>query len=364
MQPGYRIGLMLVDPARIPAELFSADANAAASDAIAARNLAIETRLRAALPGFSGLPGWRAEMAELYDDDLPVETLLRRHQRARAGHGPWPLGDCYVELYDDMALVTVSVSRPPAPSAGDLAHEFASLVDALAAATGFVPWDQRAAAPFADATPTLLTRHARGLARHRRAVRLDRIKQALGLPSVVVLTLLAAVAVAATLGHGVARGTLLAGVDPASPAVFTTEALAPVALRFGLLPQFALVGRVGESWLPVHLRVFRAEYIAAGPGARFPVLPTSDPATPYVLRSDYESAGPTLLLGPVGVAWPALLALPPAALWLVFVARPLLRAPAAMRGVVLAGMTGWMLRLLGIVAVAALAFGARLAFQP
>jgi hypothetical protein len=356
MHPGYMIGLTLVDPARMPGELFSADANAADSDAIAARNAGIEARLRAALPGFAPLPGWRAEMAELCDDDLPVETLLRRHQRARAGRGPWSLGFFDVELFDDLAEVTVSLAQH---GAGNLAQEFAALLDTLTTATGFVPWDPRAQAPLADAAPTLLARHAQGLARHRRAVRLDRIQQALAVPSLVGLTLLAALAVALTLGDGVQRGTLMAGVDPESPATFTTESLAPVVARFGLFPQYTLLGKVGQSWLPVQLPVYRAEYIASGPGAQFPVLPTSDPATPYVLRSALENAGPILRLGGFGVALPALLALVPATLWQVFVARPLWRAPSAMRGVVMAGMPGKLGRILGIVAVTAVAMALR-----
>lgn len=364
MHPGYMIGLMLVDPAREAAEFFSADANAAASDAIAARNAAIEARLRAALPGFAPLPGWRAEMAELCDDDLPVEALLRRHHRARAGSGPWALGHCDIELYDDVAQVTLSVTRYDAPGATNLAEGLTALLATLTATTGFVPWDPRTRAPLADAVPTLLAHHAQGLARHRRAVRLERMRHALGLPSLVVLTLLAIVATAGLLLHGVRQGTLMAGVDPETPTIFTTETLTPVVRNFGVIPQFTLVGRVGESWLPVQLKVFRAEYIAAGPGAQFPVLPTSDPVTPYVLRSELENAGPILRLGGLGVTWPGLLALLPATLWLRFVAMPLWRAPAAMRGVVLAGMTGGLLRILGGVAVAAVALGLRVALLP
>jgi hypothetical protein len=189
----------------------------------------------------------------------------------------------------------------------------------------------------------------------RRADRIDRIRQALALPSRVVLTLLAAAAVAGLLGHGALRGTFMAGAGPDAPATFTTEALALVVSRFGLMPQCMLVRRVGESWLQVQLPVFRAECIAAAPGATFPVLPTSDPATPYVLRRAHEDAGPILRLGPVGVAWQGLLAVMPATLWLACVARSLWRAPAARRGEVLAGMTGKLGRILGIVAVAALA---------
>jgi hypothetical protein len=383
----YRIEVVLIDPARVahaappvPGEPapevrapknFSADADAAESDAVAARNLAIEARLMARLPGFEPKPGWRAEMSELFDDELSVEAMLRRHQRVRAGQAPWAFGECEVELYDDLALATVIVSRHEPPRGWELQHEFAALLAALTEATGFVPWDpglaswrNHAGVPLADPAEELLYRHEAGLEWHWQAVRLDRNRPALGFASLVVLTLLAALVVAGLLGHGVRRGTLMAGVDASSPAIFTTEALAPVTSRFGLIPQFTLVGRVGHSWLPVHLPVFRDEYIAAGLGAQFPVLPSSDPATPYVLRRAQEDAGQILRLGSIGVAWPALLALLPATLWLAYVAWPLWRAPVAMRGAVKAGMTGTLARLLGIMAVAALAFGLRVVLQP
>ena len=59
----------------------------------------------------------------------------------------------------------------------------------------------------------------------------------------------------------------------------------------------------------------RDVYIRAAPGARHTVLHTSDPTTPWVLRATFDPDEAVLRVGDDGVAWFALVALLPVALW-------------------------------------------------
>jgi len=71
--------------------------------------------------------------------------------------------------------------------------------------------------------------------------------------------------------------------------------------------------------------VSRDVYIRAAPGARHTVLRTNDPATPWVLRATFNPGEAVLRVGDGGVAWFALVALLPVALWGVLVFYPWVR---------------------------------------
>jgi hypothetical protein len=356
MQQAYLIDFNLVDPTRLSGDgghvpsMWSADGSAADSDSIAARNGTIAGRLAAALPGLGPSPHAREDLAAMVDDGLSAEALLRRYHRAQLLSGPWEGGEVLVWLFDDVAEVTVVAVDIGFARHDVFGTQFAALLERITAASGLVPWDVETQAPFpnpAAAARTLLARHAEGLGRLASSVGNQRLRRALGIPSAVLMTLLAVAAAAAVLWHGVERGTLMAGVDESAGASFQTDSLPPPHHLLGLFPRFALDGRVGGSWLPVRLPVYRDQYLSAGPGAIFPVLPTSDPATPFVLRSDYENTGPLMRVGGIGIAWPALTALIPLGLWVWAVALPIRRMRPGTRDTVLVRMTALMLQLLG-----------------
>jgi len=332
---------------------WSADGSASASDAIDQRNRAIAARLRERMPGLALARDRLADLDDLVDDDLSQEAVLRRYHRSRVLVGPWRGGELCVRIYDDLIAVTIPVVDPVRRERPALMRDLHALLDTLTETTGMVPWDPATGAPLTAtaATQALLERHGPGLERLSRAVIRERLRRHLGLPSLVVLTLLAWVLSGWFAWDGVRRGTLMAGVDGDATATFVTDTLLPPANLLGFFPRFALEGHLVGRAQRVRLPVDRPEYLRAGPNAPYTVLPTADPQTPYVLRSAYESAQPLLLLGPLGIAWQGWLALIPLALWYGWILRPLWRAAPEQRSARLAEVTG---KLLVVVQIAAL----------
>jgi hypothetical protein len=316
-----------------PRGLWSADADPQASDAIDQRNRRIAERLRQEIPDLVQAKGEYESLDDYADDDLSQEAVLRRYHRSRVLAGPWRGGELIVQVYDDLAAATIPVTDPEPRVRAALKRDLEGLIETLIATTGMTPWDPQTGAPrtAAQAAAALLDRSGPGLDRLARAQRWEGWHRRLGLPSLILLTLIA-FALAVTLAwSGVHRGTLMAGADGAAPLTFITEVLVPPAtLGFG--PDYALEGRIAGGGPRVRLPVDRAHYIAAGRAAPYTVLGTGDPATPYVLRSAFDAAQPVLRLGPLGVAWTAWLALAPLALWYGWIVRPLLRVAPQQRG--------------------------------
>jgi len=161
---------------------------------------------------------------------------------------------------------------------------------------------------------------------------------------------LAAAAIAGFfLAESVRTGTPMATADRTRPATFVTEALLPPTDILGLLLRFALSGRVIGAEGPVRLEVFRDAYLRAGPGARYTVLPTRDPAVPWLLLTTLERQGPAIPLGPVGLApLPLMAAVISPALWLLMVGLPLWRAGPVRRWRARAGVTRTLLWVAGV----------------
>jgi hypothetical protein len=127
---------------------------------------------------------------------------------------------------------------------------------------------------------------------------------------------------------GLARGRLALGVDASQPMTFITQAVPPPGWRLFVLPQYHLEGVVRETGARVRLEAYRDQVLRAGPGAPFTVLPLPGAEPPYVLAARLDAAQPAIALGPVGIAWPALLAILPLGLWGGLVLRPWLTTPA------------------------------------
>lgn len=340
-QVGY-LAIELADPARLvgsgapdadPVGLWSADGSAEASDAIDRRNRTIAERLGERIPGLALAKDRLADLDDLVDDNLSQEAVLRRYHRSRVLAGPWRGGDLLVQIYDDLIAVTIPVVDPMRRERPALVRDLETLVRTLMETTGMTPWDPQTRAPLAatQAVEALLERHHLGLNRLSRAVRRERLRRRLGVPSLVVLTLLAWVLSGWLAWDGVRRGTLMARVDAAAPATFVTDSLPPPANLLGLIPRFALEGHIAGRAGRIQLPVYRPEYLRAGPSAPYTVLPTADPQTPYVLRSAYESAQPLLRLERIGIAWQGWLALIPLGLWYGWILRPLRRAAPEQR---------------------------------
>ena len=192
----------LADPSRLinagapgaqSPRLWSADASASASDAIDQRNRAIAARLRERIPGLAAARDRLADFDDLVDDDLSQEAVLRRYHRSRVLVGPWRGGELCVRIYDDLIAVTIPVVDLVRRERPALVRDLQALLDTLTETTGMVPWDPATGAPLpaTAATQVLLERHGAGLERLSRAVIRERLRRHLGLPSLVVLTLLA-----------------------------------------------------------------------------------------------------------------------------------------------------------------------------
>jgi len=336
-----------------PMPLWSAD-DAAKSETVAQRNAAMVERLRASIPGIEPTKNLLEDMAELCsDDDISQEAVLRRYHRSRFLTGPWRHGELSIEIFDEVAWARIPAAELDPAKTHVFAQEAGSLVEAIETATGMLACDPVTGLRLssADAVAQELRHNESNIRRAWKAQRAAQREQRLGAPSFALLTLLALLASLAFLWDGVTRGTLMAGADPNAATTFVADAAPPPTYRYGLFPQFSLDGRIAGTNQAVRLPVFRNEFIRAGPGAPYTVLPTRDSATPYVLRSAYESATPLLRAGGVGVAWHAGLAVLPAAVWYFAAAAPVLRAPPERRRAVLGSSTGRLLKVLLLVAV-------------
>lgn len=322
-------------------ELWSADADPAASEAIARRNDAICGRLRESLPSLSSAKAQEDYTELCADDALSQEQVLRRFHRMRALAGRWRDGDLRFEIFDDVAYLEVPVSADDSRNRTEYTDALEALIALVIETSGMTPRlpDGASGTSARAAAVSAMTAADTALSRMARQYRILRLQQQLAMPSLAVFALLAIVATLALLWTGLDRGTLMAAADGNAPATFVTEATLPPTYQLGVFPKFALRGRVAETQERVELPVFREQYLRAGAGAPFTVLHTGNAGTPYVLRSDYDNAAPVVRIGSIGIAWHTWLAIAPPALFYVWIVRPLRRGPESQRARRLADVT-------------------------
>lgn len=319
---------------RQSAQLWSADANPADSEAIVARNEHIARTLMAALPGLASAKDQREDLMEVCaDDGLSQEQVLRRFHRVRAWMGPWRNGELSLEVYDQVAYLYAPASAQDALHRTDYTNALATLIDLIATTTEMTPRLPDGNPGFAamDVASAVVSKHAAALTRMAKRDRMDRWRQQLGLPSLIAFAALTLIGTLLLAWVGIQRGTLMAGVDPNAPSTFLAQSAPAPHYRLGVFPKFALHGRIAESGEAIELPVYRDQFLRAGPGAPFTVLRTADPRSPYVLRTDFENASPVVRIGAIGLAWHTWLAFAPPALFYAWVLRPLQRGPAGQR---------------------------------
>jgi hypothetical protein len=339
------------------AETWASDADPAVHERIDARNRTWSRALQDRLPGLVAVAADFEELQELIDPGVATETALRRARRYTVLRGPWSRGELTIRISDTAVDAEIVVAEPGLDAAAlqVLEADLAVLLGQVASATGLAIWDpssRQRLEPTAAAT-LLLARHANGLRQCARQVRRARRMQRWGLPSAVLLTMLALGAAAFLVREAVSDGTLAARTDPTRTATFVTERLEAPARDFPAATRYALSGRIDETRQMVRLEVSRDQFVRAAPGARYTVLSTSDATTPFLLRPAFEERRPFVRVGEAGISWLALLALAPIGLWLGFVWRPWWRHAASDRPRVLAQMTATLSGLLKALAVVA-----------
>jgi hypothetical protein len=350
--------LALTEPGRVAADAddpfaaaWYADADAAASDAVAARNRAIATRLATALPGLAAATT-EDDTADAMQPGLGAEQMIRRYHRRLRLAGPAGALGVELVLFDGLALLTLALPEEAAADPGRLRAAMSAVVGAVMDATGFLPAGE--AGRDAGATvDRLLLRHGPAIREGaRRAARL-RLQARLGLPAAALLGLLALAASGLLLAEALRLGGGLATADTARPLAFTVTEIPAPERWLGVVPRHVLLGRVAGEAAPVRLPVPRDAVLRAGPGARYTVVPTHSAATPYLLLTELETAGPVWAPGGVGLALvPAGLALLPLVLWAGLVAWPLRGAPEPWRRAKVTQLAAWLLAGLAAAALA------------
>ncbi len=304
-----------------------ADDDAALGATIEARNVRLAVGLIDRYPGLAhDKSGFEPE--DYADERLTQKAVLLRYQRSRILFGPWSHGHLEIRLLDGHIRVGAVVSRSDPAAVAAFRTDYAALLSGLASDSGMRPLlDDGSVAPDADtAVARLLDMAAPTIGRLRRSERRRRLMRACALPGVFV-TALIALAIALSMARGAwEQAGLLTHVDPEAELTFVTEQSLPIVRHYGLFPAFVLQGRVANHARPVVLEVFRDEYLRAGPGAPYPVLPTGDPESPFMLRSRYENSLPLVPVAGRAMPWHALLALLPLLLWYLSLAHPLIKA--------------------------------------
>ena len=327
----YNLGLSLVEPGRPATESSWTDDDAAASDARALRNEAIAAALCAAIPSLAPVADRSLDAYELMEDNQPAEVMIRRFHRLRVLEGPSAIGTMRLLVMD--GLIDATLFLGVAGDAGALERLLAQEIATLARASGHGPVLAGQPVSPKELAAHLVARNAAALHRRGRNLRWRTLLDRAGVPSLVLLTLLALLAAAAAVQDGVSRGRLVVLADATRPMTFVTTAVLPPVMRLGLFPRFQLEGVVRETGERVRVDTYRDVVLRAGPGAPFTVLPLRESEPAYVLMSQLESAHPVVAVGTLGIAWPALLALLPMGLWGWLVLRPWLATPAPQRAV-------------------------------
>lgn len=301
------------------------DGDPVLSAEIALRNSAIEKRLMELNSTLAPAKDI-LELEEYADDALDQEAVLRRYHRCRILWGRWRHGEIAIRIFDQTTEVTFIIA---ALSAGDLPLLEQSLKQTLAeicAATGMTPWNgAEARAEESDSyVKRSLELHAVAIKRHVRSAHIGLIRHRLALPAIILSGMMAFAFTALFATDIIHDSQRLSGVEEGQPRTFITETTLPVTRRLLVFPKFTLQGHIEGESASFILPVFRDEFLRAGPGAPYIVLPTANPDTPYVLRSAYENSKPLLRFGSWGVQWQIVMTLIPAALWYLYCLHPLL----------------------------------------
>lgn len=365
MQHSYNFDVLLVHPSLLQqgSDLttdarWAADESPEACAALSTRTREAVERLKKALPDLQPLPVEAEEVPDLLGRVQDPEVSIRRLHRFARLVGTWECGSVLIGAYDNSVEVSLAVDAARL-SSNNLIESLARLLTGLESATHFNFLDQegRRTLEPASAAALLLERNNKGLLALQRATRRSRRLQALAAPSAILMTIVVAILAFLIIRGAVEHGSLVLHTDPAREAVFVTTTLTPPALGFSLLPRYTLEGHILDTGERGRLAVSRDVYIRAAPGARHTVLRTSDPTTPWVLRATFNSDEAVMRVGNGGVAWFALVALLPVALWGVLVLYPWVRVRGEGRALMKEQMTRNLLSiakltlLLGVVAL-------------
>lgn len=312
-----------------------ADQDTKLSAEIATRNADIAQALVVQVPGLmSAKEG--LELDEYSDEDLNQESVLRRYHRCRVLTGAWSGGDLVIRIFDsalDVNFQMVNLSREELPR---FIRDLQALLAKIETASGMRPWyaAEHRVEGISTAVTRLLESRASALERHFRATRRERIKQRLALPSLAISGLLAFALALGIAADATERGEMLAGVRANAPATFVTDGMPSPQYRWGVFPKFSLHGHIEGQTRQWVLPVFRNEYLRAGVGAPYTVLPTGD-TKPYLLRSEYEASMPHIHLGGVVLPWYVVVAVLPVGLWYFIFVKPLISATPQQREAIL-----------------------------
>lgn len=336
--------------------MWTADQDAALSERIAARNSALAQCLADQIPGLSS----EKEMLEPdeYDDErLSQEAVLRRYHRARMLAGTWHGRPLSIRIFDGSLEVSFAIVDLPREKLPEFRAELKQLLAGIAKASGMQAWfpGEGMTLDIDTAIDRLMANQAKTLEKHFRAVARDNWKRKLAIPGVIFAGLIALAMTVLLVNVSIQRGKLIAGVDINVTETFITEQTLPLRYQFGVFPQFELQGHIVDGTKTLTLSVFRDEFLEAGPGALYSVLPTNDAATPYLLRRDYENSLPLIRAGSVALPWHVILALLPLAIWYSVFVHPLVRTNPDLRASLLPAIGGrlvnalWLILLLAVI---------------
>lgn len=316
--------------------MWIADQDAELSAKIAVRNADIAQALVTQIPGLTSAKEW-LEPDDYADEDLSQEAVLRRYHRCRVLSGAWRGGDLTIRIFDralDANFQMVNLSRAELPRFVD---DLQALLAKIGKTSGMRPWhaEVHRVESVDVAVSRLLESRASALPRHFRATFRARLKRWLAMPSLVISGLLAFALTFGIAADAIERGEILAGVQASVTDTFITEEMPSPQYRWGIFPKFSLQGHIEGQTRQQVLPVFRDEYLRAGPGAPYTVLPTGETNQPYLLRSDYEASLPLIRFGGMALPWHAVVAVLPIGLWYFLFLKPLISAIPQQREVML-----------------------------
>jgi len=342
--------------------MWIADQDVELSAKIALRNADIAEALVTQIPGLTLVKEW-LEPDDYVDENLSQEAVLRRYHRCRVLSCAWRGGDLVIRIFDralDVNFQMVNLSRAELPR---FISDLQALLAKVEKASGMRSWHAAAhRVESVDAAVTgLLESRASSLARHFRATRRERLKRWLAIPSLAISGLLSFALALGIAADAIERGEILAGVQASVTDTFITDRMSSPQYRLGIFPKFSLQGHIEGQTRQQVLPVFRDEFLRAGPGAPYTVLPTGDTNQPYLLRSEYEASLPLIPLGGRALPWHVFLAVLPIGLWYFFFLKPLVNAlPLQREGMMSVISRRFGVVLLGGMAVVAVVFLRRL----
>lgn len=333
--------------------MWVADQDIDMSAMIALRNAGIAQALSDQIPGLATAKEW-LEPEDYADERLSQEAVLRRYHRCRVLSCAWSGGVLTIRIFDhalDISFQMVNLSRAELPRFID---DLQAMLAKIEKASGMRPWQAEAhRAENVDATVSrLMSGRASTLERHFRATRRERLKRRWAMPSLVISALLAFTLALGIAADAIERGELLAGVQESVTDTFITDGMPPPRYRWGIFPKFSLHGHIEGQTQPQVLPVFRDQFLRAGPGAPFTVMPTGDKNQPYLLQSEYEASLPIITLGGMTLPWHVLVAMLPIGLWYFFFLKPVINAMPQQRAVVMSAIS----RRFGLVLLSGMAF--------